>query len=390
MRELIAGLTRFNDLFVFGPETAFRLGNAADVRGMAVDMGVDFILTGGMAVSSSRFRLTATLIEVESGRYVWSGRFEGDLSAAEIIQVRDDLADQVVRELAQPYGVIFSAKVHEIEGKRPQSLTSYECVLHFYKYWKTYDAELYNSVRECLERAVIVDQDYADAFASLALVYADAYRFNRGRSPIASDPLARALQLARRAVELAPHSTHSYHALHLVYWLMNDVEQSLEAAERGLGLNPNDTALMADLGLRYCLRAQWDKGLPLVRQAYARNPGQSGQYRIALFLHHYINGQYEDALAEARKVEARGIIYNHVVLAMAHARLGQTREASAEVARISAIDPAYGNHVTADLQKRNVHPDLIETVVEGLRTAGLAVDGSPPREDSRASADPPT
>lgn len=389
-RELIAGLTRFNDLFVFGPETAFRLGDTAEPRGVAVDMGVDFILTGGMAVSSDRFRLTAALIEVESGRYLWSGRFEGDLSATEIIQVRDDLADQVVRELAQPYGVIFSAKAYEIEGKRSQSLTSYECVLRFYKYWKTYDADLYESVRECLERAVVVDEDYADAFASLAIIYADAYRFHRERSLERSDPLARALQLARRAVELAPNSTHSYHALHLVYWLMNDVERSLEAAERGLALNPNDTALMADLGLRYCIRAQWDQGLPLVRQAYARNPGQSGQYRIALFLHHYINGQYEEALAEAKKVEARGIIYNHIVLAMAYARLGQTQEATAELARILAIDPVYGNHVIADLQKRNLHPDLIETVVDGLRAAGLAVDGSPTPEDSQASADPPT
>ncbi|MGZ9020618.1 MAG: hypothetical protein ACXW3S_11800 [Rhodoplanes sp.] len=389
-RELVAGLTRFSDLFVFGPETAFRYGNTADPPGTAVDMDVDFILTGGVAVSSDRFRVTASLIEAGSGRYLWSGRFDGDLAAAEIIQVRDDLADQVVRELAQPYGVIFSTKAREIEGKRPQSLTSYECVLRFYQYWKTYDAQLYDPVRECLERAIVADADYADAFASLAFVYADAYRFNRDRATISPDPLARALRLARRAVELAPDSTHSYHALHLVYWLMNDVERSLEAAKTGLALNPNDTALMADLGLRYCIRAQWDKGLPLVRQAYARNPGQSGQYRIALFLHHYINGEYEAALAEARKVEARGIIYNHVVLAMAYAQVGQRREAAAEIDQIVAIDPAYDNHAIADLQKRNLHPDLIKTVIDGLRDAGLAVSGSLSREDPQASAEEST
>jgi tetratricopeptide (TPR) repeat protein len=260
-------------------------------------------------------------------------------------------------------------------------------VLRFYQYWKTYDAQLYDSVRECLERVVVSDPDYADAYASLAIVYADAYRFVLGGAIDSPDPLAQALQLARRAVELAPNSTHSYHALHIVYWLMNDVERSLEAAERGLTLNPNDTALMADLGMRYCIRAQWDKGLPLVRQAYARNPGQSGQYRIALFLHHYINGQYEEALAEARKVEAQGIIYNHIVLAMAYAQVGRTEEAAAEVARILAIDPAYGNHVSEDLKKRNVHPDVIQAVVDGLRSAGLVVSGSRLRKGSRASAD---
>ena len=184
-RELIAGLTRFSDLFVFGSETAFRFGQTGELQEIARTMGVDFMLTGGVAVSSERFQVNASLIDATSGRYLWAGRFENNLAAAEIIQVRDDLADQVVRELAQPYGVIFGAKVREIEGRPPQSLSSYECVLHFYKYWKTYDPELYNSVRECLERTVAADNDYADAFASLALIYADAYRFNQiGRAHV--------------------------------------------------------------------------------------------------------------------------------------------------------------------------------------------------------------
>jgi adenylate cyclase len=387
-REVIAGLTRFSDLFVFGSETSFRYGATTD-RPEDTALDVDFVLTGGMAVLPGRFRVTASLIDAKSGQYLWSGKFEDDLAATQIIQVRDDLADRVVRELAQPYGIIFSAKVREIEGRKPQSFTSYECVLHFHKYWKTYDGALYDSVRKCLEKAIIVDDDYADAFASLALIYADAYRFHRDVPESVGDPLARALQLAHRAAELAPNSTHGYHALHNVYWMMNEVERSLEAAKRGLALNPNDTRLMADLGQRYCLRGQWDKGLPLVRQAYARNPGQSGQYRIALFLDHYIKGEYEEALSEARKVRARGIIYNHTVLAIAYAKLGHTQEAAVEVARILEIDPAYGRHVTADLKKRNVHPDIIQAVVEGLIASGLAVDDSPSRENAQASAEVP-
>jgi adenylate cyclase len=380
-REIIAGLTRFSDLFVFGPETAFRLGGAADLRGMAAELGVDFILAGGVTVSD-RFRVTASLIDAKSGRYVWSGKFDGNLAAAEVIKIRDDLADQVVRELARPYGVIFNEQASEIQGKAPQSFTSYECVLSFYQYWRSYDADLYSPVHDCLERAIIADPDYADAFSSLALVYADAYRFNFGEETIPPDVLPRAMELARRAVDLAPDSSHSYQALHLVRWLMNDVEGSFGAAERGLALNPNDTELMADLGLRYSLRTLWDKGLPLVEQAFARNPAQPGQYRIAPFLHHYIHGRYQEALAEAKKIGVPGVIYNHIALAMAYAQLGRTEEADAEVGQILAIDPAYGDHVIADLQKRNVHPDLIRAVVDGLKKAGLEADGSPKRGNS--------
>jgi len=380
-REIIRGLTRFSDLFVFGPETAMAYESTAVSPEMAAELGLDYIVAGGITVSD-RFRVTASLIDARTGQYLWSGKFDANLTAAEIIKVRDDLADQVVRELARPYGVIFATESREVRSKPPESLTAYECVLQFQQYWRRYDAALYGQVRECLERAVVAEPEYADALASLALIHANAYRFDLAQGPAASDAMGRALELARRAVDLAPDSTRGYQALHLVYWLMNDVERSLEAAERGFALNPNDTEIMADLGLRYCMRAQWAKGLPLVEQAFHRNPAQPGQYRVATFLHHYIHGRYGEALTEAKKIEAPGVIYNHIALAMAYARLDLTEQAAAEVGRIVAIDPAYGDRVIADLRKRNLHPNLIRVVVDGLEKAGLAAEASPRRAGS--------
>jgi adenylate cyclase len=373
-REVIAGLTRFDDLFVFGPETTFRHGVAADPQDVAATLGVDFILRGGVMASADSFAVTAMLMDAKSGQYLWSGQFDGSLAPDAIIQVRNHLADQVARTLAQPYGVIYQSKSAEIQDEHPQFLTSYGCVLRFHDYWRTYDFAQYESIRQCLERAITVDPFYADAYASLSIIYTDAYRFDLRPEAIKFDPLARALELGQRAVELAPGASRGYQALHLAYWLMNDVQRSLEAGERGLALNPNDTGTMADLGLRYCLRAQWDKGLPLVQEAYARNPGQPGQYRIALFLHHYVNGRYAEALAEASRIDAPEVIYNHLALAMAYGQLGHEREARAAVARMLAIDPAYGDRVVPDLQKRNVDPALIKVVVEGLSKAGLKID----------------
>jgi adenylate cyclase len=376
-REVITGLTRFKDLFVFGPETSFRYGSRANMSEIASELGVDFILTGGVTTTSSSFRVTASLLDAKSGRYVWSGRFGGDLAAAEILATRDGIADQVVRELAQPYGVIFNEKANEIEGKPADSITSYECVLRFYQYWRSYRAELRAPVRECLEQAVVDEPGYADAYASLAIVYVDAYRFNFDKEALTFDPMVRAHELAQRALELAPDSAFSYHALHLVYWLMNEVDLSLAAGEKGLQLNPNDTSLMADLGLRYGLRGQWEKSLPLLEEAFARNPAQPGQYRIAFVLNHYVNGQYEQALEEAKQIEAPNVTAAHVALAICYAQLGRKQEAEAEVAQILSIDPTYGDRVIDDLKMRNLRADYIPMVVEGLKKAGLAVKNDP-------------
>src|SRR3546814_1452104 len=86
---------------------------------------------------------------------------------------------------------------------------------------------------------------------------------------------------------------------------------------------------MADLGLRRSMRGDWGRGLPLLEEAFARNPAQPSAYRYMLFLHHYINGRYQRALAEATKIDAPDVIYTPVTLAMAYGRLGRRQEAAA-------------------------------------------------------------
>src|SRR3546814_9963848 len=55
-------------------------------------------------------------------------------------------------------------------------------------------------------------------------------------------------------------------------------------------------------------RSDWGRGLPLLEEAFARNPAQPSAYRYMLFLHHYINGRYQRALAEATKIDAPDVI----------------------------------------------------------------------------------
>lgn len=370
-RDITVGLTRFQELFVFAPGTSFHYPAGADHRDVARELKVDYLLSGAVALASGRFRATVTLIDAKRGRVLWSERFDTALQASDVLGVREAIADRVVQAIAQPYGVMFTAKARETEGKPPQSFSSYECVLHFHLYWRKLAAERYEAVRECLQRAVARDPDYAEAFAALAFIHIDAYRFKFDDGVLGENPLARALELANRAVELAPRTAAGYKARHLALWMMQDVPRSFEAARTALALNPYDTDIMGDLGTRLCLTGDWDAGLALVREAFARNPAESSAYRVPLALHHYMHGAYRDALVEAQKIDMPRIIYPHMLRAIAHAQLGNRQEASAEVERIRKIDPGYGDRVVADLERRNVHRSIIAAVIEGLRRAGM-------------------
>jgi tetratricopeptide (TPR) repeat protein len=258
-------------------------------------------------------------------------------------------------------------------------LGSYAAVLLFYAYWRTFDREMIEAVRLGLERAVTAEPDYAEALACLSLVYSNAFRFRHRIGEPRPDPRRRALELAARAVDLAPSSSWARYALGLARWFAGDPAASLEALEAGRALNPNDTTILADLGQRYAMLARWDDAVPLLSESYATNPAQPGSYRIGLFLFHYAHGRFAEALAEARRVDAPQVLYGHVAVAAAAASLGLDEQAAEAVTAIQGLDPDYGRHVVADLESRHVAPSLVSLVVGGLEKAGLDVrPGAPP------------
>ena len=372
-REIIAALTRYSDLFVYAADTSFRFPTADDFNRSQGGAPIDYVLSGGVSQTAEVFKVTATLADGKTGRVIWSHTAGGDTAPASLLEIREEIAQRLTGAVAQTYGVIFDEKAREIEGQPPRLLRSYKCVLSFYLYWRRFDRKLHGEVRECLERTIEEDPHYAEAHAALALVYGDSQRFGFGKSSLPPEPLARGLELARKAVELAPRSVLGYKALHTIHWLRHEIDSSWAMAKAGLELNPNDSELLADYGGRLCARGEWAAGLPLLEKALVRNPGQSQFPRVMTSLYHYSQQRFEDALSEASKIDMPDIVYTHMLMAMASAKLGRKDDAARAVERIVEIDPGYPDRMVADLNARNLHPSLIRIVVDGMRDAGLAV-----------------
>ena len=311
------------------------------------------------------------LVEAREDRVIWAETFDRSLDPSSLVAVRDDVANCIVRTLAQSYGVILSSKANEVEGAAAEELGSYSCVSLYYRYSSSYDARLYDKVRSCLERTVAREPNYAEAFACLSQIYSDGFRFKFGPDAGDEEWRLKALHLAQRAIALAPRSSRSFHALAVAYWFLNDVPSSLDAYETARALNPNATEIMADLGLRYAVLADWKKAVPLLEESYRRNPAQPGAFRMGLCLYHFDHGRYDEALSEARKVNAPNVTYGFIAEAASLARLGRTREATAAIRHILEIDPEYAGRVADDLAARNLHPALAEKIIEALREAGM-------------------
>lgn len=383
MRQIIVGLTRFTDLIVFERETCCPYGGKTDLASVGDNLGVAYLLRGGTSMSATHFSVDALLIDVRSGQHLWAESFERKLDMSQVFRVRDEVANCVARTLAQPYGVIFSNIAKDTDLTLPKNMCSFDYVVQFYQYWRSHDPSLFEPVRVGLEDVVVHDPHYAEAFACLSQMYSNAVRFHHNVRGATNNPLQRALALAHRAVELAPSSSRGHHALSLALWFAGDVRGALMTLETSSALNPNDTDVMGELGLRYAVLARWDEAAPLLEEAFARNPSGPSIYRIGLFLYHYANGRHEAALAEARKIDAPHLPCSNIAVAMAAAQLGLKAEAADAVQAILRIDPRYGDHVVADMTARNLAPELIRLVVAGLRKAGLPggdtdLEGRPP------------
>ena len=127
-------------------------------------------------------------------------------------------------------------------------------------------------VRDCLEQAVAVDAGYSDAWAALAWVYGDEYRYEYNPRPELYDPLDKALEAAQRAVQLDPESALAYHHLCLAHFFLGELDQFRAYAQRALALNPYSAYLLADVGVHLTTCGDWDQGIPLVEKVVTVNP----------------------------------------------------------------------------------------------------------------------
>ena len=382
-RQLIMGLTRFDSVQVFGTIVGDGVATQPDLHQLAAEHDVDYVLSGTVTFEVSCLTIDLLLQELPSGRFVWTERFQRDLIPAELIHLRNEIANQVVQRLAQPYGILHSRAL-DSEGESPLHIGSYRAVLDYYDFIRTYDRARFTDVRRGLERAVAQDPGYAEGLASLSMHYINAVRLKYVDGGEAQGLREAAMGLAIRAVRLAPNSSSAFHALALAQWFALQVEESLSSYRTAMRLNPNDAELSADLSLRLAMRMQWEPAMRLYCEAVTHDPFLFVLYRITAFLYHYSAGRYAEALEEARKAHAPEVIYTHIMRAAAAAELGLQDEARAAVDELERVYPNYGRHVEEDLRARNLHEDLITMLGQSLRKAGLCGAGFSTRPKPQA------
>jgi adenylate cyclase len=376
--QIVTDLARFKALFILSLQSTAKYGEpSADPRRLRQELGIDYLLTGSVQHDGGQIRLSTRLVYAGSGRIVWSETYGDDLTPSNVFEIQEDVSQQVSATLASNYGVIAEAGQTEAQRQPPTSLAAYDCVLRYYHYQRSFDPREHARVRACLQRAVELDPDYADAWAVLANVYAQEHRQRFNPRPELYDPREHSLAAAKRAVEIEPRNPTAQLMLANALFDRHDVVGFRAAGERAIALNPNDPEILAHFGLRLVYMGQWERGVALVTKAIALNPEFPEWYRDPLIFYYYQTGDYERALVESQRREVSRL-WRLLFRAMILGQLVRREEARPAITAALELKPDVRERLFDMARVWNVPDPHIEHMAEGLRKAGLAIAPAPP------------
>jgi TolB-like protein/cytochrome c-type biogenesis protein CcmH/NrfG len=326
--DLITELSKVSGLFVIARHSSFAFRDKpTDVRQIARDLGVRYILEGSARRAAGRIRINAQLIDARAGGgHLWAERFDRDL--ADVFAVQDEVVAHIVAALV---GQLAPGK--RPERRPPKSMEAYDLCVRGRFLYEVMTAEEGKKARQLFQRAVELDPGYAEAHARLAMAHWQSWV--NWFEP--EDPHRRlAIEHARRAVASDGNEPIARMMLGFVLAYEHRYEDSAAQMEAALRLDPNhaDTyAVRCDL---LVMDGRPLEAIESIAHAIRLNPHSPAWYYWVQGEAEYAARQYEKAVATLRR-ESTYSTPSRSILAAALAQLGRLDEARFE-GRLFAAD----------------------------------------------------
>jgi TolB-like protein/DNA-binding CsgD family transcriptional regulator len=325
--DIITALSRSPWLFIIARNTTFTYKGAnVDVRRVADELGVRFVLEGSVRRSGDRVRVTAQLIDGLTGGHVWSERYDGQLE--DVFDLQDEITRNVVASIQTT--VHLSTIQEPVERASHPDLTVWELTMRSWHLLYDFDPESYAYSKTLLERALAIDPQSAEANMVLSLI--NHHIAIMGFGPDTKATMEPAYALGRRATKLDDRNEYAHWALGISCWGLCKYDESLAALERAVALNPNCSLAYGSLGTLLGILGRPEEAIANQEIAIRSNPlDPSIFFRFSgLALANYTAGQYEAAIEWAERAIHRmpRWFFAHFILAASHVVLGRLERAS--------------------------------------------------------------
>ncbi|MBT5047390.1 MAG: tetratricopeptide repeat protein [Rhodospirillaceae bacterium] len=337
--DIITALSIWRSFPVIARNSTFAYkGQSPDIREVGKALGARYVLEGSVRKAASRVRVTAQLIDAETGHHVWAERYDRELE--DIFALQD--------ELTQGIAAVVAPEIDRAEHKRlvvtkPQNLGAWDLVLQGTKLLDDFSEASNRNARDSFERAVALDPDYSRAYAGLAFTYHRDIMLGFGASR--KESLASLLENARRAVQLDNADYLGHWELAIGYLMAEEHDLGFSEALRSLELNPTNAHGYTLCGLANLLVGRADDAIDFIQTGVRLNPQDTRLQMTVAYMGraHFTARRYDQAREWTLKAIARNpdIPEFHLVLAATLGHLGETERAQDSLEACKSLRPTY-------------------------------------------------
>jgi adenylate cyclase len=369
VEDIITALSHIRQWRVVARNSSFVYkGRNVDIREVARDLSVRYVLEGSVRKSANRLRITGQLIDAESGTHIWADKFDGDL--ADVFELQDKITESVVGAIEPSLRV---AEIERSNRKLPDDLGAYDLYLKALPNLYAMRPDQNKLALDLLHQAIDLDPNYAPALAFLAWGYEQ--RLVRDWGAHGEDDSGTAIALAHRAIAADRNDAHVMVTAGFVLLMVaRDYERGVQAVDRAKELNPNIAFVTMLIGVSQTFAGDPEEALIHFDNAIRVSPGDPGAFFFYALagLSHLFCGRPVEAHELARKAARMYSDWDSIYWALIPAlvQLGRTDEARSNLPKFLELSPnATVTRLGELLPVRN--PDYLNLILDGMAKAGL-------------------
>ena len=361
--DLITDISKISGLFVIARNSTFAYkGQSVDVRQIANDLGIRYVLEGSVRKAAGKVRINAQLVDSTTGSHLWAERYDGSLE--DIFALQDEITAKIVSGL--------EVKLTAVERKRTgHKLTSnvdaYDLFLRgrteIHRFTESDNAE----AKRNFERAIELDPDFAAAYAYLSLAHMLGWQYLWP-----GNDLDLALEFAQEAVALDDALGMAHTRLGWIHLFRGEHDKAIASLERGVALDPNDAEAYAYFAEALNYSGDPEKSVQLMKKALRFDPLIPPNCAFHLGHSYYLLRRYDDAIAMIRSAIDRTPAFPvaHLFLAVVYSEIDRVQEAAIEIETVLKLLPGYTLAVVNQMFPYR-SAEAKSRFLEGLRKAGL-------------------
>ena len=336
--EITAALSMVSEMFVIARTTALTYRDrAVDVREVAEELGIRYVLDGAVQVEEDRLRVLVELVDAIENRQVWTHRYEREMTS--LFEINDDITLEVVTGLQVQITEGEQDRISLVHGT--DNLQAWLVAGRALQHLRRLTREDNARARGLYRQAIALDPSYPGAYDGLSWTYFIDARFGWTERP--DEAIRQAGELAQRTLELDPERPATYALLGGVQLMLGNHDQAVALAEKAVELSPSGADVTAILALILTYVGDYRRSVALFQRAMRLSPSYPDWYRWSLGRAYRLLGRHRDAEATLafEATEAGGSIAPLVELAATYAEFGKMREARQVARRVAAVAPGF-------------------------------------------------